>query len=101
MSYTQSDFALILNCTSTHLLPTTVAWIKDRVEVRTGDMHCIYSQRVIDVESTVYENTVLLIGDLANDDKQGLYQCTVQCYDDIGSLVSNGSVQVSVTGKKR
>ena len=59
LSYTQSDFALILICTSTGLPPTTVTWSKDGEDVCSVVMDCVFSQRVIDVNNTVYENTIL------------------------------------------
>ena len=96
LSYTQSNFTLTLNCTSTGLPPTTVTWSKDGVEISNGGNHT-FSQRVIDVNNTVYESTMVIVVDPEND-MLGLYRCSVQCYDDIGSQISNASVAVNVTG---
>ena len=97
MIYTQSDSTLNLNCTSTGLPPTTVTWSKNGVKISSGDNHT-FSQRVIDVEETVYENTMVIAVESEND-TLGIYRCTIQCYDDAGVLISNDSVTVNVTGK--
>ena len=97
LSYTQSELTLILNCTTTGLPPTTVTWSKDGVEMSSGDNY-VFSQRVIDVNNTMYESIVIIDGESVYD-IQGLYQCFVQCYDDIGKLVKNATDSVSVTGE--
>ena len=93
LSYTQSNLTLSLNCTSTGLPPTNVTWSKDGVEISNGSY--TFGQRVIDLNSTVYENTMVIVGD-SEGDMVGFYQCIVQCYDDIGLLINSTSVE----GKK-
>lgn len=98
VSYNQSDFTLTLNCTSTGLPPTNVTWSKDGVEISSGDSYT-FSQRVIDMDNTVYENLLFVNNYLTSDVIQGLYQCVVQCYDDYNSLVNSASETLSVIGK--
>ena len=97
LNYTQTDLTLILNCTTTGLPPTTVTWSKDGVEISSGNDY-EFSQRVIDVNNTVYESLMIIDGESVCD-MQGLYQCFVQCHDDIGELVNNATDSVNVTGK--
>ena len=61
-----------------------------------GDNHT-FSQRVIDVDSTVYES-VVIINEESVYDVQGLYQCSVVCQDDIGAEVDSASDSTNVTG---
>ena len=93
----QSDLTLSLNCTTTGLPPTTVTWSKDGMEMSIVDNY-VFSQRVIDVNSTVYES-IMIIGGKSVCEIQGLYQCFVRCHDDIGQLAKNATDSVSVTGK--
>ena len=97
LDYTQSDMILSLNCTTTGLPPTTVTYSKDGVEMISGDNH-VFSQRAIDVDTIVYESILIIYGQSACD-TQGLYQCIVQCHDDIGELVKNATDSLSVTGE--
>ena len=46
----------------------------------------------------MYENIMIMDGESVCD-IQGLYQCFVQCHDDIGELVKNATDSVSVTGE--
>ena len=62
-----------------------------------GDNY-VFSQRVIDVDNTVYENMMAVEGESVCD-MQGLYQCFVQCHDRIGELVKSAADSVSVTGE--
>ena len=97
LSYIQSDFTLTLNCTSTGLPPTTVTWSKDGVEMSSGDKHT-FSQRVICVDNTVYENIMVVTGGLEHD-IQGFYQCSVQCHDDVGEVVKSAIAFANITSK--
>ena len=97
LNYTQSELTLTLYCTTTGLPPTTVTWSKDGVDKIRGDNY-VFSQRVIDVNNTVYESILILDWESACD-IQGLYQCIVQCHDDIGELVKNATDSVSITGE--
>ena len=97
LNYTQSAVTLALNCTTTGLPPTTVTWSKDGVEMSSGDNY-VFSQRVIDANKTVYESTLIVVCKSVCD-IQGLYQCFVQCYDDIGELVKSATDAVSITGE--
>ena len=65
--------------------------------MNSGDNY-LFSQRVKDVNNTVYESIVIIGGKLVCD-IQGLYQCSVQCHDDIGKWVKNTTDSVSVTGE--
>ena len=94
LNYNENAFSLTSNCMSTGLPPTTVTWRKNGMEMSSGDSYTI-SQRVIDVDSTVYEN-MMIIDRESVCDMQGLYQCFVQCYDDIGGMMN--SVADSVSG---
>ena len=96
LNYTQSDGTLSLKCISTGLPPTTVTWTKNGVEMASGNSYT-FSQMVIDVNNSIYENT-LAIAVGSECEKLDLYQCIVQCYDDVGSLISNASVMANVTG---
>ena len=100
LSYNQSDLTLSLNCTTTGLPPTTVTWSKNGVEMSSGDNYA-FSQRVIDVDNTVYENLLIVDGESVCDihEYQGLYQCLVQCHDGVGELMKNATDSVSVTGE--
>ena len=97
LSYTRSEFTISLYCTSTGLPPTTVTWRKDGVEMSSGDSYS-FSQRVIDVDNTVYENMVIVNRKSAYD-MQGLYQCSVQCLDDLGDIVNSANDSLHVTGE--
>ena len=97
LSYTQSDFNLTLNCTTTGLPPTTVTWSKDGVEMSSGENYA-FIQRVIDVNYTVYQSIMIIDGESVCG-IQGLYQCFVQCHDYVGELVKNATDSVSVTGE--
>ena len=99
LNYAQSDLTLSLNCTTTGLPPTTVTWSKDGVEMGCEDNY-VFTQRVIDVNYSVYESILIVSGESACD-IQGLYQCTcfVQCDDDNGQSVKSASDSVSVTGE--
>ena len=96
LNYAQSDLTLTLNCTTTGLPPTTVTWSKDEVEMSSGDNY-VFSQRVINVNNIVYESILTVDWESACD-TQGVYQCLVQCHDDIGELVKNAIDSVSVAG---
>ena len=95
LSYMQGDLSLYLNCTSTGLPPTTVTWSKDGVEMSSEDSYT-FSQRVIDVNSTVYESMVIINGESVCD-VQGLFQCSVQCRDDVGNVLISANDSLSVT----
>ena len=99
LNYAQSELTLILNCTTTGLPPTIVTWSKDGVEMSNGNNYA-FSQMVIDVDNTVYENLLIIDSESVciNHEYQGLYQCLVQCHDDIGEMVTNATDFVSVTG---
>ena len=97
LNYTQSNLTLTLNCTTTVLPPTIVTWSKDGVEMSSGDNY-VFSQRVVDVNNTVYES-IAIIDVESVCDIQGLYQCFVQCHDYTGELVKTAFDSVSVAGE--
>ena len=97
LNYTQNGLTLSLNCTSTGLPPTNVTWSKDGLEMSSGDKY-MFSQRVIDVNNTVYENIIVISGG-TEDDIPGLYQCCVQCYDNSGKMVNSAVDFTNITGK--
>ena len=97
LNHTQSDLTLTLNCTTTGLPPTTITWSKDGVEMGSGNNY-IFSQRIMNVDNAVYENTLIINGESVCD-IHGSYQCFVQCYDDIGEMVKNATDSVCITGE--
>ena len=97
LDYTQSDLTLTLNCTTIGLPPTTVTWSKNGVEMGSGNNYTI-SQRVIDVDNTIYENILIVAGESVCD-IQGSYQCFGQCYHDVGEMVKSAADSVNITGE--
>ena len=97
LSYTQNGLTFSLNCSSTGLPPTNVTWSKDGIEMSSGGNY-MFSQRVIDVNNTVYENIIVINGGTGNN-ISGLYQCCVQCYDDLGIMKASAVDFTIITGK--
>ena len=57
-----------------------------------------FNQRVMDVDNIVYESMLIINGESVCD-VRGLYQCSVQCLDDLGALVNNANSSVNDTGE--
>ena len=97
LSHFQSDSTVYFTCTSTGLPPITVTWSKDGVEMSSEDKFTL-SQRVMDVDNIVYESILIIKGESVCD-VQGLYQCSVQCFNYLGALVNSSKGSVNVTGE--
>ena len=62
-----------------------------------GDNY-VFSQRVIDVDNTVYENMMVVNGETEYE-VQGCYHCSVESQDDVGDKIDSAHDSTNVTGE--